>query len=221
MTTSVNPANIRNIIFDFGGVIIDISHQKVENAFRDLGFEDFDLVFNQAIQSELFQHLETGAITPGEFRRHLKQLANLNIPDHLFDDAWNQIIGDYPPRRIELLKQVKSNYKTFILSNTNEIHFNFYTKKFKKEFGFPLYQVFDETYWSFIIGKRKPDSEAFEHVMEINRLVAGETLFIDDSKQNVIAAEGLGLSVWHLRQGEDITDLFVDGKLIHEFISLL
>ena len=122
----MNGSTIHNIIFDFGGVIIDISHQRLEESFRKYGVENFDLLFNQALQSELFQEFEKGEITPVQFRKEIRKLTNLDVSDDNLDQLWNQIIGDYPPQRIELLQRIKVNYKLFLFSNTNIIHYDYY-----------------------------------------------------------------------------------------------
>lgn len=213
MVQQPHSLKIRNIIFDFGGVIINISHSKLEDAFRELGVRNFSELFNQAIQSDLFQQFEKGKVTPAEFRRSLKSISGLNVTDNELDEAWNQIIGDYPHERIDLLRRIKSNYRLFLLSNTNVIHFDYYIGKFSNEFGFEFRSLFDGTYWSFQRGKRKPDTEAFTDVLGSHGLEAGETLFIDDSKQNILAAREAGLKAFHLDNGMEIMDMFHDSVL--------
>jgi len=204
---------IHNIIFDFGGVIIDISHYRLEESFRKFGVENFDLLFNQALQSELFQEFERGEITPIQFRKEVRKITDLDVSDDVLDQLWNQIIGNYPPKRIELLKRIRGNYKLFLFSNTNIIHYNFYIEKFKQEFGFDFHTLFDNTYWSFKMGKRKPDLAAFSEILNMEELIPNETLFIDDSMQNIVAANRLGIKTIHLASGLDITDLFKKGFL--------
>jgi FMN phosphatase YigB (HAD superfamily) len=199
---------IKNIIFDFGGVIINIDHQRVEEAFRKLGVHDFDKLFNQATQSHLFQLLEKGQIKPDAFRNELKSISGLLVSDETLDHAWNQIIGDYPQHRIELLKSIRQNYRLFLLSNTNIIHYDYYTAKFKLEFGFDFLSLFDETFWSFKIGMRKPDPDPYLVLLNTRNLEPSETLFIDDSFQNIDAARKLNIFAHHLAHGEDISSLF-------------
>ena len=210
----MNGSTIHNIIFDFGGVIIDISHQRLEESFRKYGVENFDLLFNQALQSELFQEFEKGEITPVQFRKEIRKLTNLDVSDDNLDQLWNQIIGDYPPQRIELLQRIKVNYKLFLFSNTNIIHYYYYIKKFKQEFGFDFHSLFNNTFWSFKMGKRKPDLDSFSEIMLMESLNPEETLFIDDSMQNIVAAKQLDLKTIYLESGLDITDLFKDGFLL-------
>lgn len=209
-----NENTIRNIIFDFGGVIIEISHQRLEEAFRGYGIENFDLLFSQAMQSDLFQEFEKGGITTVQFRNEVRKLTNLIVSNDILDQLWNQIIGDYPPHRIELLKKIKDNYRLFLFSNTNIIHYNFYIEKFRQEFGFDFHSLFDKTYWSFKMGKRKPDLASFSEIMSVEGLIPGETLFIDDSIQNIMTAKQLGIKTIHLENGLDITDLFKNDFLL-------
>lgn len=214
----INMVEIKNIIFDFGGVIINISHQRVENAFKVLGVNNFESLFNQASQSKLFQQFEIGEINVAEFRDKIRELTEMDISDEKLDEAWNQIIGDYPSKRIDLLNQIKHNYRIFLLSNTNSIHYDFYIPKFEREFGYQFQSLFEKTYWSFKFGKRKPDLKAYYHLIEKNKLEPGVTLFVDDSLQNIIAAQKVGLETVYLNNGLDITEIFVDGKLDQTFL---
>lgn len=216
--TSMNIENsVRNIIFDFGGVIINISHVNLENAFRELGVQNFENLFNQAVQLELFQNFETGAISKEEFRSRARKLTNLNVSDEIFDRTWNRIIGDYPENRINLLKEISNNYAIFLFSNTNIIHYDYYIEKFKREFGYDFPSLFRKTYWSFRMGKRKPDPDSFLEIIKNEKLMPDETLFIDDSHQNILAAERLGLKTIHIRDRIDITELFDDNYLLRNF----
>ncbi len=210
---------IKNIIFDFGGVIIDISHSNVEKAFRNLGAHNFEELFSKAIQSELFQKLETGQITDSEFRDTLRTLTGIDVSDEILDDTWNQIIGDYHPPRIDLLRTIRQHYRLYILSNTNHIHFEFYIRKFREEFGYDFVSLFEKTYWSFEIGCRKPDDSPYLHVLNENRLNPEETLFIDDSIQNIKTAQKLNIRTIHLNQETDVTDLFENGRVIEKIIE--
>lgn len=205
---------IKNIIFDFGGVIIDIHHKRVENAFKDLGVVNFEELFSQAVQSDLFRNFETGNIPPEQFRNELRELCGLDMNDIIIDKTWNAIIGIYPPHRIQLLKLLSQNYRLFLLSNTNQIHYDHYIPKFEKEFGFDFFSLFERTYWSFKIGMRKPNLNAYDFVLEDSNLEASETLFIDDSPQNIEPAEKLGITCLLLKNGADINSLFCNGILL-------
>ncbi|MEZ5196911.1 MAG: HAD family phosphatase [Bacteroidales bacterium] len=214
MNSAGNILQIKNIIFDFGGVIINISHQRVEKAFSDLGLENFQEMFNQATQSDLFRIFEKGEIGPDEFRNRIRNITGLTATDADLNHAWNQIIGSYPAQRIELLKNIKDKYRIFLLSNTNIIHFDFYIPKFELEFGFPLQSLFEKTYWSFDIGMRKPDLDPYLFVIRQNKSFdPAETLFIDDSIQNIEVRKVGGLHALLLNEETEINELFNDNKL--------
>ncbi|HPE55869.1 MAG TPA: HAD family phosphatase [Bacteroidales bacterium] len=211
--------DIKNIIFDFGGVIINIHHERVENAFKAIGVKDFERLFNQASQSDLFQKLEKGEISEQEFRDEIRDITGLNINDEDLDHTWNQIIGEYPPHRIDLLKNLRSNYRLFLLSNTNSIHFRYYISMFQDQFGFAFESLFDGAYWSFQFGMRKPDPDPYLHLLKQENLQPGETLFIDDSVQNIHAARKLNILALHLNDQQDISTLFKNALLIPELVK--
>lgn len=212
---------IKNIIFDFGGVILNIDHKKVEDAFKALGLHNFDRIFNHASQSNLFCDFEKGKISSALFRDSIRKLAGLDIPDEKLDHTWNKIICDYPAHRINLLQSVKTKYQLFLLSNTNSIHYDSYIPKFKNEFGFDFNSLFVKTYWSFKIGIRKPGKEPYDLIISENGLHPTETLFIDDSIRNITSARETKMLAYHLAYPEDLTDLFENGSLKKEIILSL
>jgi len=205
---------IKNIVFDFGGVILNIDHYRVEQAFKRLGISQFDHLFNQASQSELFRAFEKGETTPARFRDEIRNLIKLNLSDATIDQTWNEIIDDYPPKRIELLKELKTRYKLYLLSNTNIIHYNYYIPEFRHLFGLDFELLFHKVYWSFKIGMRKPDPDPFLLLIKNEIIRPEETLFIDDTIQNIRTAKSIGFHAVHLQKGLEITDLFRDAAFI-------
>jgi glucose-1-phosphatase len=202
---------IKNIVFDFGGVILNIDHHRVEIAFERLGIRDFEQLFNQASQSELFKSLEKGEKTSAEFRDEIRKLIGLKLTDATIDHTWNEIICDYPHEHIQLLKEIRKHHRLFLLSNTNVIHYNYYIPKFRNEFGFDFESLFENVYWSFKIGMRKPDPDPFLLLLKNETIQPDETLFIDDTSQNTDIARFLGFKTLHLKKGTNITQLFKNG----------
>lgn len=204
--------NIKNIIFDFGGVIFNIDYLLPIQAFKELGFSNFEELYAKAAQSNLFDQLETGQISKQEFIGGLKKLApELSLTDQQIIEAWNSILLDIPRARIRLIHQLKSkNYKTVLLSNTNVFHVEEFEKVVDKTMGIKYYQsAFDEIYYSNVIGLRKPHPATFLQVCERANLDPNHTLFIDDSLQHVEGAVKAGLFAYHLDVNtEDICDLF-------------
>ncbi len=203
--------NIKNIIFDLGGVILNIDYHLTIDAYKNLGITDFESMFTQAQQVGLFDLLDKGLVTPAQFRDGLRQISGLALTDKQIDDAWNAMLLDFQPSKLNVLKGVKGHYRTFLLSNTNAIHIDEYNKILHNTFGFENLSVFfDKEYYSHLIHMRKPDAEAFEIILKENNLNPSETLFIDDTLQHVEGARKLGILAYHLNipAGECIENLF-------------
>jgi len=201
---------VKNIIFDLGGVILNIDYGQTANAFMKIGVANFDKIYSQAKQGQVFDKLETGDLTPDEFREYIKEIVpSLQFSD--IDKAWNAMLLDLPIQRIDLLKKLKKKYRLFLLSNTNEIHIKCFRKIIESSYGKNIFDdVFEHQYYSSDIGMRKPNAECFQYVLEKNSLEPSETLFIDDSVQHVEGARKLNIKTYHLMPGEDITTLFLD-----------
>lgn len=198
---------IKNIIFDLGGVIIDIHFQGTKEQFQKIGFNDFDNIYSQMKQTHLFDQLETGKISPQTFRDELRNYKS-DLTDEQIDHAWNHMIGNMPESNITLLKKIRNHYRIFLFSNTNAIHIAYFDQYLKRKFGYnPLPEIFERTYYSFEIGKRKPDVEAYNHILSDANLKANETMFIDDSEINVAGAKLAGIFGYHLKD-ENVADLF-------------
>lgn len=203
--------NIKNIIFDLGGVIVNVDFKATIDAFSSLGFKNFDKVYSQFQQNPLFDLNDKGLVTPDEFRIGLMQAAGINISYKEFDQAWNAMIKELPLKRIELLKKLKTQYNTFLLSNTNAIHMDFFFNRTQKETGIESFSsLFHKPYYSYNIGMRKPDEEIYQKVLNENNLIPSETLFIEDTLHNIKTAELLGINTYHISHSEDIAELFKD-----------
>ena len=200
---------IKNIIFDWGGVITNLSFDATINAFKKYGVPDFEKYYCKDYQSDLFQRHEAGAITPTEFRDELRKIIPDKITDEDMDAAWFAILLDTPKDNLNLLSLIKNQYRIFLLSNTNSIHVDRYDKIFESQFNLTggLRSLFEKAYYSHEIGMRKPDEEIFHFVLEDSKLKPQETLFIDDSIQNINAAKRLGIKTFHLQNKSLLADL--------------
>ncbi|MBN1338317.1 MAG: HAD family phosphatase [Bacteroidales bacterium] len=205
--------NIKNIIFDFGGVIINIDPRLTLDEFHKLGLTDFSGGESGWFVTDVLNRFETGIITETEFGNAVKSLLNPGTTNAMVDTAWNLTLLDIPPSRIALLKSLKKHYRLFLLSNTNSIHYDKYTKDFCDDFGFDFESLFEKAYWSFKAGLRKPDPEFFTMVLQENRLLPEETLFIDDTQEHTETARNLNINPIHLTGGTGITDLFKNNRL--------
>ena len=204
---------IKNIIFDLGGVILNIDYHLTSKAFKDLGNVNFDELYSQAQQNNIFNKFETGKLSGDDFVKYLQEFIPLKTKNEI-EKAWNSMLLDLPLSRIDLLKSLGNDYRIFLLSNTNEIHINYFTNYVNEKFGKNLFQsLFENHYYSNEIGLRKPNMDAFNYVITQNKLKASETLFIDDSEQHIKGANKVGLNTYFLKNGEDISSLFLDKSL--------
>jgi putative hydrolase of the HAD superfamily len=199
--------NIKNIIFDLGGVILNIDFKKTNEAFHAIGFENFAEHISQFHITDLFLDYEVGQIDDIEFIDSVAKLSAAPMSREKIVDAWNALLLDFPKERIDLLKRIKSKYRTFLLSNTNSIHLQEYQKRLHREQGVYLEDLFEKTYYSHVVKLRKPDADIFNLVLKENNLVPSETLFIDDTYSNFSEAEKLGIQIYHLKPGTSITDM--------------
>ena len=201
--------NFKNIIFDFGGVILNIDYTRSVEAFKKIGLDNFEKYYSQAEQKELFDNLETGRISPQDFRNELKRHLDGNYTDADIDKAWNAMLLDLPEERVQLLDSIRNKYRTFLLSNTNKIHHTAFSSSLKKKFNRDIFsELFEKAYFSHEINMRKPNAEIFELVLNENGLKKEETLFIDDSIQHIEGANKLGIQTIFLKKGESILSYF-------------
>jgi putative hydrolase of the HAD superfamily len=196
----LNLSGIKNIIFDLGGVIIDIHYQKTIEQFKSIGFTDFETIYSQLKQTHLFDLLETGKIPPQSFYMELQKFHN-HATNEQIKTAWNSMIGELPYQHVNLLKLLKKRYRTFLLSNTNPIHIEYFLNCIQEKFNYnPLLEMFEHTYYSHEIGYRKPDTNAYNYVLRDAGIKASETVFIDDLEINIAGAKDAGLHTYHLSE---------------------
>lgn len=209
----LNPENIdfqriQNIIFDWGGVITNIDHEISIDAFKKLGLDDFHEHFSHSIQNQLFQNFETGSITAREMRGELRKYLNGMITDSDIDEAWCALLLDTPETNLRILEKLGQQYHLYLLSNTNEIHANYYNNKLKTDYNIDFPTLFKKVYYSHTVGLRKPETAIFEYVLNNAGIQASETLFIDDTEKNIDTADKLGFHAFYIHNGVIMADLF-------------
>eukprot|EP01060_Flectonema_neradi_P041315 TRINITY_DN9779_c0_g1_i2.p1 TRINITY_DN9779_c0_g1~~TRINITY_DN9779_c0_g1_i2.p1 ORF type:complete len:222 (+),score=13.90 TRINITY_DN9779_c0_g1_i2:49-666(+) len=195
------------IIFDLGGVVINLSYDATTNAFEKLGMGSVKDEYSQASQSTLYDNVETGKISPEQFIMEMMKKFPPSIQSSEVTDAWNAMILDLPEGRVEFLLELKAKYKIFLLSNTNALHIEKVLENWSKTSKIPPHEVFDKIYYSHEVGMRKPNVCVFEHVLREQNLDASKTLFIDDSFQHIVGARKAGIEAIHLQPGETIEAL--------------
>ncbi len=200
---------IKNIIFDLGGVIIDLSVDSTLRKFSELSGHPVNKVVDVYYARPEFLAYEKGEITNEEFRSSLKSIFGLSSLDSELDLCWNAMLGEIPAERIELLRELKSKYKTFLLSNTNAIHLDCFSGIVKKAHNLEsLEPLFHKTYYSHMVKMRKPDAEIYEYVLRENSLKADETIFLDDNVANLKGAASVGIQTFHVTHPDTIFSLF-------------
>lgn len=201
-------ATIKNIIFDLGGVLIDIDYHKTARAFKKLGAQNFDEQYSQAGADKLFEALETGIITDDEFLKRMQKYCHPSTSYQQIEDAWNEILLSFRLPSLQFLESIKDKYNIFLLSNTNSIHKKAFYKILENETGFTsLDHYFIKSYYSHLIHKRKPYVATYNFVLSDAGIAAAETLFIDDSPVNIEGAREAGLQTHLLLPTEKIEAL--------------
>ncbi len=189
---------IKNIILDFGGVLIPIDENKTWDAFIDLGANE-----ELSLQTAIFQQYETGKISTKQFLKKIQPYFFRKIFLNDLSEGWNALLDPLPQENINFLKKLKKDYRIFLLSNTNELHISA-IKQTAGLFNYAQFtKQFEKVYYSHKVGMRKPDAEIFKMVLEENDLVPEETFYVDDGKQHIESAKELGIKTWHFNPGED------------------
>lgn len=198
----------KNIIFDLGVVILDVDYNLAAGAFKKLGILHFDDLYSKKKQGSFFDDFETGHLSNEEFREEIRKHIDHSVSDNQIDEAWNAMLLSVPESTFKLLEDISKQKRIFLLSNTNRIHIDAFSKIIEKQYGFQKFEaLFEKTYYSCNIGMRKPNAEIFDYVVKQNNLSINETLFIDDSPQHIEGARKYGLTALHLQNNSKVEDL--------------
>ena len=122
---------VKNIVFDLGGVLLDIDPQRTVKSFETLGLTNVIKPGGWGYKQEVFLHMEEGKLTDGEFRDGIRELLPGPVLDAEIDAAWCAMLIDFPAERVTLLKQLESKYNLYLFSNTNNIHVNYFHKQIR------------------------------------------------------------------------------------------
>lgn len=199
---------IKNIILDLGAVIIDIDYNLTAESFIKLGVSNFDEIYSKKKQDHFFDDFETGVLSDDDFRKEIKKHLRESVTDRQITNAWNAMLIGVPIERYKWLENLGRTFRIFLLSNTNRIHVKAFSEMIEKDYGIKKFEsLFEKTYYSCMIGMRKPNKDIFELVMTENNLVFENTIFIDDSPQHVEGARNFGLTAWHLEDGMRVEEL--------------
>lgn len=199
---------IKNLLFDLGGVIMNLDRDRCVRAFEALGMRDADEFLGVYGQKGAFLALERGDIDADEFRREIRPLFDREVTDEEIDSAFNQFLTGIPQERLRALRQLRKRYGVYLLSNTNPIMMNgFIAEQFRHEEGMEMKDYFDGVVASYVAKCYKPDREIFDYACEKCGIKPEETLFFDDSQANVDAARALGFYAELVAPGTEFTEI--------------
>lgn len=195
-SNSIRPmGKIRNIVFDFGGVIIKINYRKAVDRFRRLGLEDAENHLDPYTQRGIFGDMECGKISDETFRRELSRMVGRELTWEECQSGWLGYFDGLPPQNLEALRRLKAEgYRLILLSNTNPYMMAWAMSDRFDGAGHGLDHYFDALYLSYEQHLMKPDAALFKRMLANERIEAGETLFVDDGPKNTAAAARLGFS---------------------------
>lgn len=200
--------NIKTIIFDLGGVIIDLEYKATPKAFSELTEWTFEDIFKLYFEPGLLQDYEKGLISSQEFRAGINELFGTQLSDAQIDKAWCAMLGPIPKARLDFMNELQKNYKVLVLSNTNAIHVEAFNQTLKAVSGKDSLHAFaDEVYFSHQLNMRKPDLEIYEEVLKRSNLKAEECLFLDDTQPNLDSAAQVGIRTMHITHPDQIFNL--------------
>ena len=203
---------VKNIIFDLGGVLINLNYQLTRKAFENLGVANFNDLYTQHHANPLFEQLEVGAIEPEAFYEALREATGLTLSNDQLETAWNAMLLDFPIERLLWLDQIKNKYNIYLFSNTNAIHYKAFTSIYAQTapiigLNTDFNHFFKTAYYSHTLGQRKPELAAFEAVIQDAKLDPAQTLFIDDTISNIEGAQKAGLRTIFLSEGLNVQDV--------------
>ena len=199
---------IKNIVFDLGGVLVDLDFKAAINGLQQAGFANVKEQLMAFDQGGIFQKFELGEMTADEFRTAIRENSTVTLTDEEIDALWNAMLLEIPREKLELILDLRGKYMVYLLSNTNSIHWDYVCKNAFNYRGFRVNDYFEETFLSYEMHLAKPDKAIYEKVLQDANLLAEETLFIDDSEANCKAAEEVGIHAHHYHIGDDLSKVF-------------
>ena len=197
------------LIFDMGGVLVDLDIEDCKRAFReDVGYYGIDDIIDACHQRGIYGDLEEGKLSADKFRRIILEGAREGATAEDVDKAMWHILVGIEPYKTDMLKRLSESYELYLLSNNNSICLPRSRQMFE-DAGVPLDQVFRKCYFSFEMKALKPSKAFYRAVMEDIGLEPEEMLFIDDSQKNVDGAITAGLPALYYEPGTDLEALLI------------
>lgn len=190
---------IRNIVFDFGGVLVELDKEICVNSYKRLGMDVIASYVNDYRSEDLFNDFELGKIDLHQFCEEARRQSGVYATDEEITQAWLDLYIGLPQWKLDKVLELKKDFRILLLSNMNPFHWEYACREYFKDVN----RYFEKIYLSYELGMTKPDREIFEYMINDSGINPDETLFLDDSKKNCIGAESLGIHAWHIAERED------------------
>jgi putative hydrolase of the HAD superfamily len=197
------------IVFDLGNTLIRFDHNISARKIANLFHLDSKRIYDTFFDSGLTRAFEKGEISPAEFHKRASELLGVKIPYKDFVAIWNDIFWE-DEGSCALARELKRDYRLFLLSNVNRLHFEYIQKKFD------IIKIFDEVILSFIVGAMKPEAPIFEDVVKKAGCERGEILYIDDREDLIREAARFGMDSIRYEGSEKLKGELIRKGVVHE-----
>lgn len=195
---------IKTIIFDIGGVLVDLDFKRTFDVFSEAGFKNLEKMISQQESTNILSQYKLGLISSEDFKNYIRSELGPQISDEKIESMWNKMLIKIPHEKLDFLLELHQKYKLFALSNTNELHWRYVSQMFNYQ-KYTIDNFFDRIFLSFQMHKAKPNSDIYEEMIRQTNLNPSESLFIDDSEENCKTAASLGMNYHVYKIGENLS----------------
>ena len=192
------------MIFDLGGVLVDLDWQRCVDAFKAIGADKMEQILSTTHQEGFLLDYEQGLITTDDFRNQVRAITERKVSDSEVDAAMNALLVGLPEEKLQLILALKKKYKIFMLSNTNETSYTYIVENYFEKRGKKVEEYFDKVYLSYEMGLSKPDKRIYQQILDESGFAPQECLFLDDSEANLIPPREMGLHTLYVEPYSDI-----------------
>ena len=203
----IDLSTVDTIIFDLGGVVVNLDINRTIEAFKKLGIHNAEKWITPGLHADIFLKLEVGRISEHEFYSGIRKLVGVEVTNSDIREAWCAMLINLPLKRVKIIEQLKENYNVLLLSNTNIVHLEYFDG-FAQGYS-SLSELFHNVYYSFLMHDHKPNVSLFRTVIEKEKLIPAKTLFIDDAEANIVAAQNAGMQAILVTPENQMEDIFI------------
>lgn len=201
-------SQITTLVFDLGGVLLNLDKPRCVSNFENIGIDVMEDLLSLTHQQGFVLDFELGLISSADFRAKLREFSTQTITDEQLNNAWNSFLVNIPQEKLDLLKRLKTKFKVFMLSNTNELSYNHTVDTMIQINGNSIDDYFDKCYLSYKLHLAKPNAGIFHFLLKDAEVKPENCLFLDDGKSNIEMAEKLGFKTYFTKTYEDLMPIF-------------